>query len=343
MKDICIGILLVTTLVFGGLCLRQSSQEHKAAATIAELRQNVTTLEAQVKEEQHHANVFRDRLEEATADSEAKTAQLAQLQKTAVKTDVPADAAPATNTSKTESKTANAFGDMLQKPEVKEMVKAQQKMVFSGMVDKNYAGLFAQLGLTSEQASTLKDLVLKKFLVDSSMGVSLLGSDVDAAKRTEMVQQAKAEKDAINDQIHQFLGDDNYTQFQSYEKTQPDRMGVSMFKDQLASGPNALTPDQENQLVQVLGEERQSFKFTTDFSDQSKVGPDFASSLTEEKLNQWMQERGQLDERYLARAQTILSPDQMTSFKTYLSSQDQMAVAGLKLAGQMFAPKKVQN
>ena len=181
--------VVVTTLVFGGLCLRQSNQEHKSLATITELRQNVTTLEAQVKEEKHHADVVSDRLEEATADAEAKTAQLAQLQKAALKTDAPVDAAPTTTVSKTESKTANAFGDMLQKPEVKEMVKAQQKMVFSGMVDKNYAGLFAQLGITSEQASTLKDLVLKKLLVDSSMGVSLLGSDLDAAQNLLKLMQ----------------------------------------------------------------------------------------------------------------------------------------------------------
>jgi len=112
-----------------------------------------------------------------------------------------------------------------------------------------------------------------------------------------------------------------------------------MFKDQLASGPNPLQPDQESQLIQALGEERQNFKFTTDFSDQSRLASDLASTFTEEKVDQWKQENEQLDERYLLRAQSILSPDQFTAFKSYLVTQNQMQEAGLKLAGQMFAPK----
>jgi hypothetical protein len=46
-----------------------------------------------------------------------------------------------------------------------------------------------------------------------------------------------------------------------------------------------------------------------------------------------------LDERYLVRAQSILSPDQFTALKSYLNTQNQMQEAGFKLAGQMFAPK----
>ncbi len=339
MKDICIGILLVTTLVFGGLSVSEQRKEHKAEATIAKLNEDVADLQNQVSQEKERTANFREQLDEATANAEAKSTELAQLKAAALKPDAASKPSKEAKPASPETKPASAFGDMLQKPEMKEMVKAQQKMVFSGMIDKNYEQLFKNLGLSPEQSATLKDLILKKMLVDSTMGVSLLGSDVDAAKRAELVQQAKTEKDGINDQIKQFLGDDAYAQFQTYEKSQPDRMGVNMFKDQLASGSNALQPDQETQLIQALGDERQNFKFTTDFNDQSKLNGDLGSLFTEERINQWKQEREQLDERYLLRAQSILSPDQFTAFKTYLNTQNQMQEASMKLAGQMFAPK----
>ena len=336
MKDICIGILLVTTVVFAALGVHEQRKEHKAEASIAQLNQDMATLQNQVTQEKEQAANFREQLDEATANAEAKSTELAQLKNAALKKP---EAEKAAKEAKPETKAGNSFGDMLQKPEMKEMVKAQQQLVLSGMVDKNYAQLFASLGLSPEQSATLKDLVLKKMLVDAGMGVTLLGSDIDASKRADLLQQAKTEKDGINDQIKQFLGDDDYTQFQAYEKSQPERMGVSMFKDQLASGPNPLQPDQESQLIQALGEERQNFKFTTDFSDQSRLASDLASTFTEEKVDQWKQENEQLDERYLLRAQSILSPDQFTAFKSYLVTQNQMQEAGLKLAGQMFAPK----
>ena len=339
MKDICIGILLVTTVVFGGLSMFEQRKEHKAEVTIAHLNQDVATLQNEVSQEKEHAANFREQLDEATANAEAKSAELAQLKSAAMKTTDPEKGPKESKPSSSETKAGNSFGDMLQKPEMREMVKAQQKLVLSGMVDKNYAQLFANLGLSPEQSATLKDLVLKKMLVDAGMGVSLLGSDQDATKRADLLQQAKTEKDGINEQIKQFLGDDGYSQFQTYEKSQPERMGVNMFKDQLASGPSPLQPDQESQLIQALGEERQNFKFTTDFSDQSRLTSDFASTFTEEKIDQWKQEREQLDERYLLRAQSILSPDQVTAFKSYLVTQNQLQEAGLKLAGQMFAPK----
>src|SRR5205814_10472839 len=111
----------------------------------------------------------------------------------------------------------------------------------------------------------------------------------------------------VDKQIKEFLGDANYPQFQTYEKTIPERMTLNMFKEQQASGPGALTPEQESQLLQVMSEERQNFKFTTDFSDQAKVSADPASFFTEEKISQFEQERNQLHDRYMERATNILA------------------------------------
>ena len=217
------------------------------------------------------------------------------------------------------------------------MISAQQKLVLGPMIEKNYAAFFSSIGLKPDQAAGLKELMVKKSMVDAQMGVSMMAGDMDGDKRKEAMQQAKEEKDGIDAQIKQFLGDQDYSQFKDYEKTMPERTAINSFKDQLASGANALSADQEGSLIAAMGEERQNFKFTTDFYDHSKYDyNNLGSMFTDDKINQFEQELGQLDERYFARAQEILNADQMESFKKFLDAQNKMQQAGFKLAAQMF-------
>src|SRR5712675_1748730 len=270
MKNILIGILLLTTLVFGGLYLTQIQKTSDARAEAANTREKVTEI------------------------SQALTNRV-QAQ--------------------TNAKPANPFGEMFKSKEMKDMIKSQQKTVLGGMIDKNYAPYFTSLNLTPEQSSSLKDLILNRGLVDAEAGMSMLsGDNNDPAKRKEIMDKTKTDRDAVNSQIKDFLGEDNYNQFQTYEKTIPDRMSLNMYKDQQGSGPGALNPDQEAQLIQAMGDERQNFKFTTDYSDQSKFNGDLASYFTPEKIDKFYQESEELNRRYLDRAKTILTPEQVDPF-----------------------------
>jgi hypothetical protein len=168
----------------------------------------------------------------------------------------------------------------------------------------------------------------------------MLSDDMDATKRADLVQQVKTANDAADAQIKSFLGDDNFTQLQTYEKSMGERTTVSGFADQFASGPSALTDDQQQQLIQAMSQERQNFKFTTDFSDKSKFTGDMASMFTDENMNTFIQESGQLNQQYLNQAQSILSPDQLAGFQKYLDNQQTMQKAGMQMAVKMFAPAK---
>ena len=115
---------------------------------------------------------------------------------------------------------------------------------------------------------------------------------------------------------------------------------MSQLKSQLAvAGAAALSSEQENLLVQALSEERQNFKFTTDYNDQSKFTGDFTEYFTDEKLNAYSQERAQLDERSLERARQILTPEQFASYEKFQTAQREMQVNAMRMAAKMFAPK----
>lgn len=331
MKNIVIVALLLTTLVFGSLYLTQNQKTSEAKSEIAALRQKVSEMESSVAQQEERSATLQTRLHDTQEKAIAKAEEVTQISQAL------------TNRVQTNAKPANPFGEMFKSKEMKDMIKTQQKTVMGGMIDKNYGPYFAALNLTPEQSSALKDLILNRGLVDAEAGMSMLAGDNDPEKRKELMEKTKTEREAVDAQIKDFLGDENYAQFQTYEKSMPDRMSLNMYKDQQGSGPGALNPDQEAQLLQAMGEERQNFKFTTDFSDRTKFNGDFASQFTDEKIDQYLKEMQDLNQHYLDRAKNILTPEQLDPFGKFLNSQRELQKAGFKMAATMFGGQKSGN
>jgi hypothetical protein len=326
-KNVALLVLLAAVIGLAGLYLRQSSKTIEAEATVAGLREQLAEIQSRFDQQQERNVSLETRLKTTRDKAIAKSEEISHLEQAL------------TNQTEAAGKAKSPMAEMLKDPKMKDFVKAQQKMVLSGMIDKNYARFFSSLALSPEQTASLKDLITKKSLVDAQTGISIMSASQDQTERMQILDQSNAEKEGINAEIKQMLGDDLYQNFQAYEKSQPERMSVGMFKDGQASGPNALTVDQEEELIQALSEERQTFKFTTDLYDQSRIARDLSGNLSEDKLKQFQQERSQLDEKYLERARAILSPEQMPQFEKFLSSQSQLQNAALGMAAKMFGGK----
>ena len=327
MKNVIIGILLLTSLIFGGLYLTQNQKTSEASSEAAALRQKVSDMESSVAQQEERTSTLQTRLQDTQAKAIAKAEEATQISQAL------------TNQIQTNATAKNPFGEMFKSKEMKDMIKSQQKTMLGGMVDKNYGPYFASLNLTPEQSSALKDLILNRGLVDAEAGLSMLSGDNDPDKRKEIMDKTKADREAVNDQIKDFLGDDNYKQFETYEKSIPDRMTLNMYKDQQGTGPGALNPNQEEHLLQAMSEERQNFKFTTDYNDQSKLNGDFASYFTPERIDQFEKESEELNQHYLDRAKTLLSPEQLDPFGKFLDGQRELQKAGFKMAMTMFGQK----
>jgi hypothetical protein len=326
-KNVALLVLLAAVIGLAGLYLRQSSKTLEAEATIAGLREQLADLQSRFAQQQERTVSLETRLQNSRDKAIAKSEEVSHLEQAL------------TNQTEASAKVKSPMAELLKDPGMKDFVKAQQKMVLSGMIDKNYARFFSSLGLSPEQTASLKDLIIKKSLVDAQMGISMMSGNQDQDARMQLLDQANAEKEGINAEIKQMLGAESYQNFQAYEKSQPERMSVGMFKDAQASGPTALSPDQEENLIQALSEERQNFKFSTDLYDQSRVARELSENFSEDKLKQFQQERAQLDEKYLERARAILSQEQMPQFEKFLSSQSQLQNAALGMAAKMFGGK----
>ena len=336
MKNTAIVILLAVSIALGALTFHQ---KHQLAETNSQLAAVESRLQAQdtlienTKAAASRAKMLEAALKETAAaageQSKQQTNQVAQLQEklAAAKTNAPAGG-------------LSALATMFKDPKMKEVIQAQQKVVLGPMIEKQYASLFRQLNMTPEESASMKDLLMKKTLAGSDAGISLMDASLDASQSAELSKKMKAETDAYDAQIKDFLGADNYSAFQSYEKTVPDRFSVSQFNDQLGSGPNQLSADQQEQLALAMSEARTSYKWTTDYSN-SKTPTDgnLAAMFSEDKLNQYAQEKEKFDEQFLTKAQQILTPDQIKAYADFQKTQRDMQLMGMKMAASMYAPK----
>jgi hypothetical protein len=330
MKNIAIAVLLVFTISLGAFSWHQRNQLTQTQTQLAGVQNQLkekSEADEKVARAERKSKILQDTLAETSKFAGEKSKQAEQLQQSL--------AAAKTNG-------ANPFGEMskiFKDPAMKEMIKSQQKMFMGPMLDKQYAALFQQLNLTPEQTATLKDLLQKKMLVGADAGMSMMDGSLDASQRAELSKQIKSDTDEYDAQIKQFLGDENYQGFQAYEKTTPERMTISQFSDQLSGGATPLSPDQQQQLIQMMSDERNGFKWTADYNNKNPPNGDFASMFSEDKINQFAKEKDQLDQQILARAQQILTAEQLASFQQFQTAQRELQIGGMKMAAKMFAPK----
>ena len=336
MKNLAIGVLAVTALALGAWCVNQQYTIRRQTAQLAQGDEQLVRIKAELQQQRdaiEHAKfaianekILQQALVETEAGAAAQSKKSEHLEQSL--------AAARTNNP------MQGFATLFKDPKMRDMIKAQQKAVIGPMLDKQYATLFQQLNLSPDQSAALKDLIEKKMFAGTDAGFSMLDNTLTADQRTELGKQVKSQTEDIDNQIKQLLGDANYQTFQTYEKTLPDRTTVTQFSDQLASSGTALSSDQQQQLLQALGDVRSNFKWTAAlYNKPNPANGDYASMFTEDNINQLAQQQEQYDQQVFSHVQQILTPDQFKAFQDYQNAQRQMQIAGMKMAAQMFAPK----
>ena len=222
---------------------------------------------------------------------------------------------------------------MMRDPGMKSMIRAQQQ----GQMDMTYGPLFKGLSLSAEDQEAFKKLLLDKqmALVDLSMGV--MDGSATPEQRKDLASKIADSTKTYDAQIKALLGDENYPVYQEYEATQPERMQVNLFKQSL-SGEDALSEQQEHDLIRTLYTERKDFPEIAKQYDHSN--PPDPSTFTQAMITNQLAVLAQLQEKSTERAATVLTASQLAQFK---KSQDQMRTMqemGLKMAAQMFGGNK---
>jgi RNA polymerase sigma factor (sigma-70 family) len=234
----------------------------------------------------------------------------------------------------------NPMANMSSDPRMLEHMRVQS----SRMVKRDYAKLFSNLNLPQVKADALNDLITKKHNANNDLMAKLISGNPDQSEMDKMGAETANQKMAVDEEIKQLLGADDYSKFQNYEGSLEQRSEISGpegFAQELPAGQK-LTSDQTEQLISAMAEVKQNFNFS---SGAKPIGSTLGiTAVAMEKpasginMDAFTAEMQQLDDQYLARAQSILTPDQYTAFQGYLANQIQNFQMGI-----MMAPKTSQS
>ncbi|MBS0633310.1 MAG: hypothetical protein JSS11_15470 [Verrucomicrobia bacterium] len=236
-KDYLLLVLFLTTVAGGVLAWRQYNEliDLRAAAMNSNERAD-----------------WQKRLWDAEKNRKALEARVTELeQKPAPATDDAAAVARPANrrTNRGPGDRASEFMALMEKPEMQRLVTLERK----GALDARFAPLFKNLNLTPEQLDKFKNLLVEKqtSMMDVAAAAREQGINprTDPAAFKQMVSDAQNEIDAS---IKATLGDAAFSQYQSYEQTQPQRNTVNQLEQRLSYSSTPLTDAQSSQLVSIL-------------------------------------------------------------------------------------------
>jgi len=307
---VVLGISMVSLI---GVCLFQRQQIQQLSAQHATLTR---TLEqsAQAKNKRTVAKPEKAKPSEAKPQEELIEARPAQAETKPA----PAPESPMKD-----------IASIMKNPGMKEMIRAQQK----GQLEMMYGPLLKCLQLSDADLEKFKNLLLDRqmALVDSSM--EMMNSAATPEEKKAAADRIKDMTAAYDAQAKELLGDDNYAIYKSFEETQAERMQVTMFKGSL-TGADQLSVEQEDSLIRAMHDERSNFKSEIPgFGDKQTPDP---SQFTPERITQILEESARLQEQYVAKAATILTPSQLEQFKANQKQQQAMQEMGMKMAAKMF-------
>jgi phage terminase small subunit len=341
MKNIIILILTVTTITLGVVCVVQSrkssGQQTQAAALQSELEaasEQLEALQAAQKRADQQRHELMGQAEELAAQLQAR--QLVETNVTVPAPPPPPTVSQAGKADEEKGGLGKMISKMMQDPDTKKFIQQQQRM----MMDQMYGPLVKQLGLTPEEATQFKDMLVDNGMKAAEKASSLFGGD-GSTNRTEMFSSLTAEQKTFDDQVKAFLGDARYAQYKDYQDTVGERALLTQFKQQAGSDYNLSDPQSEA-LLTFMKEEKKSVAASTGLplGDSGQDKAKLQGLMADDKVDQYMQAQDTINQRVYDRARTILSPEQLNTLGKFQTNQLQMMRMGMGMMKSMFGPDK---
>jgi len=223
----------------------------------------------------------------------------------------------------------NPMAEMMKDPAMKEMIKQQMR----SSMDLLYRDLFDMLGLGSDKQDQLSKLLADRSSAGMDLGLAMMGGKKPSKEEMkEKTDALKAQTDVSDKAIKDLLGEDAYSKFEVYEKSQPERQQLKALSGQLKDKGLTLSEQAETQLMDAMYQERTNFQYDVDLGDQKDFNMD---KFTQENMERYAGQQAALQEKIFARAGTILSPEQLSVFAESQKQQAAMAKAGMEMGMKM--------
>ncbi len=224
-------------------------------------------------------------------------------------------------------------------PEFQKMLALQER----GKVDEKYAALFKKLKLSPDELARLQTLLADRqgAFADAMMAAGAQGLTGKEARQVAN-EVAKASQKDITASIKDLLGPQRFNQFQSYERTQPQREMVDQLAQRLSYTSTPLTPRQQDQLVTVLATAAAPPKTNPAGAPKAKPAapiPALPGALSGMGIGSGAQ--APIVDAAVGKAQAFLSPRQIAALQQLQQEQNaQQTLGNLLRTGTVNAPPK---
>jgi uncharacterized protein YbaA (DUF1428 family) len=222
------------------------------------------------------------------------------------------------------------FTKMFNDPEMKKAMRSQQSFGVRMM----YGDLAKELGLTTEEANLVLDLI-----VDRQMAVSskTFGADGDASKLEANAAEAQKVAADYEAEMKNMLGDERMKKFQQYERTTGERMSLQQYQQSLASAGMPLDDGQRQSLLDIMVDERLKQPPSALEPGNKDVAGAMKAMQSGEAFDRMMTQQRELNQRVLTKARALLSADQTNALETAQKQFLDMQEMGMKMGKAMMS------
>lgn len=212
---------------------------------------------------------------------------------------------------------------MFNDPEIKKLVQSQQsagtRMLFSD--------LGKELNLSPELTTQVLDLLAERQNATSTPPSN--PNDPPSPKVAE-----------TNAKLQSLLGPDKAAKLTEYERTTGDRMAIRQYQRSFSTAGLPLDEPQSAALLKIMKEERLKVPPSPLEPGNQSLASSMAALQNGDNFEQSLQTERGLQARVLARAHTVLTPDQMTTFESSQKQQLQRQEMSIKMGKAIFGGAK---
>lgn len=323
-----IAALLVAAALGAGLFVFRSQRAARAevAAAQRQAQEAAQTLAAEQAQRQA-LEQQRDQLIQIADEVGA------ELRKANEKSPPPPATPPVPAPEKPKPALGKLMSQMMNDPETRKFVRQQQQV----MMDQLYRPLITRLGLSADESTEFKRLLLDRMVASSEKALGLMG--MEGEDRTRALQALADDQKQSEEEIRTFLGESRYLEYKDYQETVGERTQLNMFRQGDAVG-RTLSDDQTDQLLRVMAQEKKALQETAGavFPGATQDPAAMQQMLNDDQAAKVIETQERLNRRVYERAVDFLSEEQLKSFAGFQANQLDMMRVGLKMARQMFEP-----
>lgn len=239
---------------------------------------------------------------------------------------------PAEDTQASGRRMMENMAKMMDNPTMNKVMEASQR----GAITALYDDLISYLNLSEDEKKYFMDLLMHRQMKQIDMAMKMMSGSVSEEERQALNKEVEEASNLVKEKMEEFLNNqDDYEEFEFYEKTIGERMMLSQMDKDLSESDAALSDETYRELLGIMHDEKENFDFTSDLNDNENMDMS-AERFSQENLQNFASDIQKLNDSISQKAERILTPGQYEAFISSLKATTEMQLSQLEMAAQMF-------